>query len=78
MRPYQKVSLKYIGHELSLTIPEVELLIVDLISNQRIDALLNQPEGMLETKRAETAQDPLIKWMSALDSLGSELVEQYC
>jgi hypothetical protein len=80
LRPYQKVTLKYIGQELSLTLPEVELLLIDLICSKKIKALLDQPEGLLllETQTSSPNSEPLLKWMNALESLGTDLIEQYC
>lgn len=80
LRPYQKVTLKYIGQELNLSFTEVELLLIDLISSKKLKALLDQPEGLLilDSNNSASNQEPLLKWMNSLEGLGKDLVDQYC
>lgn len=80
LRPYRRVTLKYIGQELNLSLKEVEFLLIDLISSKKLVALLNQPEGLLllEGNQGSVNQEPLLKWMNAIENLGKDLVDQYC
>lgn len=80
LRPYQKVTLKYIGQELNLSFTEVELLLIDLISSKKLKALLDQPEGLiiLDSSHSASNQEPLLKWMNSLEVLGKDLLDQYC
>ena len=47
-RPYQKVTLKYLGQELSLDADEVEGLLVDMILDERISARIDQIHGYVQ------------------------------
>jgi COP9 signalosome complex subunit 2 len=80
LRPYRRVTLKYIGQELNLSLKEVEFLLIDLISSKKLVALLDQPEGLLllEGNQGSVNQEPLLKWMNAIENLGKDLVDQYC
>lgn len=79
VKPYQKITLKYLGQELNLTNAEVESLLIDLISARKLQGLIDQPEGMLilDNYRSFSSQDPLQRWTNSLLMLSNELVEQY-
>lgn len=80
-RPYQRVTLSFLGHELSLTVAEVESLLVDMILDERLAARIDQIRGdvLLGGDRESVAQKKmkaLARWAdtvaSATDSLGSK------
>ncbi len=86
VRPYSKVTLSYLGQELNLNTQEVESLLIDLISSKKLAGLINQPEGFLIMQNSNNNNNsskvesnirvaPLLKWISALEGLGSELVD---
>jgi COP9 signalosome complex subunit 2 len=80
VRPYQKISLNYLGKELRLSVEDVESMLIDLITTGKLNALINQPQRMLilESRNSINTQAPLLKWIDALEALGNEVVEQYC
>ncbi len=80
LRPYQRVTLKYIGQELNLSQTEVEILLIDLISSNKLKALLDQPQGLLllENNQTSVVQEPILQWMNAIEILGKNMVDQYC
>jgi COP9 signalosome complex subunit 2 len=44
-RPYQKVTLAFLAEELSLSVPDVESLLVDMILDDRLSAQIDQIRG---------------------------------
>ena len=72
-RPYHKVTLQFLGRELSLSVDEVESLLVDMILDNRINALIDQTtnfvtlhnnsNSLVNTSKNET----LIKWIESLN-----------
>lgn len=80
LRPYQRVTLKYIGQELNLSQTEVEILLIDLISSNKLKALLDQPEGLLllENNQISAVQEPILQWMNAIEIMGKNIIDQYC
>lgn len=80
LRPYQRVTLKYIGQELNLSQTEVEILLIDLISSNKLKALLDQPQGLLllENNQISAVQEPILQWMNTIEMLGKNMVDQYC
>lgn len=47
VRPYQKVTLLFLANELSLSIPQIEHLLMDLIITEQIYGTIDQPQGYL-------------------------------
>ena len=80
LRPYQRVTLKYIGQELNLSQTEVEILLIDLISSNKLKALLDQPQGLLllENNQISAVQEPILQWMNAIEIMGKNIIDQYC
>ena len=46
-RPYNKVKLSFLAEELSLTLEDIESLLVDMILDQRLMANIDQINGHL-------------------------------
>ena len=53
VRPYGRVRLAFIAHELSLTVEQVEDLLVDLIRESKLPALIDKPNGWLTVLQKE-------------------------
>ena len=47
MKPYKKVTLAFLGVQLSMPVDEVEGLLVDLILDDRLAAQIDQLQGVL-------------------------------
>lgn len=79
VKPYKKVTIQYLGEELQLPQSEIESLLVDLVIDNKLDGLINQPEGYLamNSRDQSTKRNPLSRWMDSLTAIGNELVDQY-
>lgn len=73
-RPYQKVTLKFLADELSLSITDVESLLVDMILDERLSAHIDQIKGFValgdnrESIEMKTLQS-LSKWADILGNV---------
>jgi COP9 signalosome complex subunit 2 len=82
-KPYRKVTLSFLAQELSLTEPEVESMLVDLIGDDRVSATIDQIAGYViiggerSSASAKTLQ-AIGKWAeilnNATDSLASRAI----
>mmetsp|Transcript_18201 Transcript_18201/g.18258 ORF Transcript_18201/g.18258 Transcript_18201/m.18258 type:complete len:453 (+) Transcript_18201:134-1492(+) len=78
-RPYSKVTLKFLGQELSLTEDEVESLLVDMILDERLSARVDQIHGyvLLGGDRESVASKKLkslAKWADTLSHASDSLL----
>jgi len=78
VRPYNKVSLKFLSQELKMDVQQVEHLIINMILDGRLEGKIDQINGYLllggqklsvGTKKYEALQ----KWAEALDDLKTSL-----
>lgn len=73
-RPYRKVTLQFLADELSLTVEEVESLLVDMILDERLAAHIDQIKGFVilgddrGTVEVKTLQS-LAKWADILGNV---------
>ena len=63
-KPYKRVTLKYLATELSLSVADVERLLVDMILDKRLNGYVNQVDGYLEME--DSHQSASSKKMEAL------------
>jgi len=80
-RPYQKVTLSFLAEELSLSVTDVESLLVDMILDDRLAAHIDQIKGYVtltgkglreETMENKTLQ-ALGRWADTLGSVTANL-----
>lgn len=73
MKPYQRVTLKFLAKELSLTETEVEKLLVDLIIDDKIKATIDQPNGylLLENRNPSLADSRYAANLRLIDTLNA-------
>ena len=73
-RPYRKVTLQFLADELSLTVEDVESLLVDMILDERLAAHIDQIKGFVilgddrGTVEVKTLQS-LAKWADILGNV---------
>ena len=72
-RPYQKVTLKFLADELSLSVEDVESLLVDMILDDRVVAYIDQIKGFvtLGKGRESVETKTLISLSNWADILGN-------
>jgi hypothetical protein len=80
VKPYQKVTLKFLSKELSLSIEEVEALLVDLILAEKLKAGIDQPNGhlILESKnisQTDKHESVLLNLVENLANLNQTLLD---
>lgn len=69
VRPYHKVTLQFLGKELSLNDNEIESLLVDMILDNRINAQIDQMTDYVILKHNNNdnvRQEAMIKWADSL------------
>ena len=69
VRPYHKVTLQFLGNELSLSDSEIESLLVDMILDNRINAQIDQTTDYVIIKNNNSnneRHEALIKWADSL------------
>eukprot|EP01035_Chromulina_nebulosa_P019861 gene19861-25812_t len=80
-KPYQKVTLKYLGKELNLNENEVELLLVDLILDERLSASIDQTNGyVILTKNnllLNSNENKLLRVINNWTEALNEITESY-
>lgn len=52
-KPYKKVMMTFLASELHLEVEEVEMMIVDMILEKRLDAYIDQINGFVELGQAQ-------------------------
>lgn len=74
------MKLSYLAVELALTVEEVEVLLIDMILDNRITASIDQINGyvLLEngSRNSDTVTNALISWSNTLNELSDELVNR--
>ena len=68
-RPYHKVTLQFLGRELSLSDDEIESLLVDMILDNRINAQIDQTTNFVFLKNHcddHSKEEALTKWADSL------------
>jgi len=78
VRPYKKITLKFISQELKMTVEDVEQLIINMILDQRLQGKIDQLEGFLflgEHKVSAAAKkfDALQRWTDSINVLKTSL-----
>lgn len=80
VKPYRKITLKFLAKELSLTIVEVEKLLVDLIVEEKLVASIDQLNGYLILENKITSIDDQrhvanLRFIETLNNLSDNLLE---
>lgn len=78
LRPYKRIRIEFVAQELKLEVMAVELLLVDMIMDKRIDGKIDQIQGFLllsgdQTSVSSKKYDALEKWCTTLESLTNNL-----
>eukprot|EP01038_Epipyxis_sp_PR26KG_P007651 gene7651-10413_t len=75
--PYNKVTLSFLGRELSLNIDEVEALLVDMILDEKINASINQTNGhvIIHNQNVEPncMNDVVSQWAKSLSDANENI-----
>jgi len=80
-RPYQKVTLEFLGKELTLSVLEVEKLLVDMILDQKMSARIDQINGYLvlggdsSTVEGKKMQ-AITKWANTIATISDSLASK--
>ena len=71
VKPYQRVTLRFLAKELSLTELEVEKLLVDLIVDGKLAGTIDQPNGyvLLDNKNLSTFDSRCLANLRLINSL---------
>lgn len=82
-KPYKKVLLSFLAKELSLDVGEVEMMIVDMILEGRLDARIDQINGFMELGKPEASLEvkrmqALSKWADALTGYSESFYSKLC
>lgn len=80
-RPYQKVTLKFLAEELSLTVEYVESLLVDMILDERVAAHIDQIKGYVTLGRDRESVEiktlkSLSKWADILGNVTDGIADR--
>jgi COP9 signalosome complex subunit 2 len=78
-KPYRKVTLDFLSSELALTKDEVELLLVDMILDQRIDASIDQIHGVVILGRdhdRDVLLDAIDDWSRTLIEISTTIINR--
>ena len=76
--PYQRIRIEFVARELKLELSDVEMLLVDMILDQRIFGKIDQINGFLllggeKSSVLSKKYDAVEKWNSTLKSLSQNL-----
>lgn len=80
-KPYKKVTLLFLSHELSLNEEEVELLLVDMILDNRLVASIDQVTGHVflsesQTTTSDLTMNAINKWTNTLSNITENFVNR--
>jgi COP9 signalosome complex subunit 2 len=80
VKPYRKVTLNFLAKELSLSLQEVEKLLVDLITNEKLVASIDQLNGFLQLENKITSltdhrHAANLRFIETLTNLSENLLE---
>ena len=70
LKPFRRVSLAHLATELTLTVSEIERILVDLIRDERLAAKIDQLKGTIAMEAPPSQNDKL---MASLDVLASNM-----
>lgn len=78
VKPYHRIRLAFVSKELKLESSEVELLLVDMITEKRIPGKIDQIGGLLILEGEQNAgnskkYDAISQWTATLQSLSANL-----
>lgn len=80
MRPYTRIHLPYVAHELNISVDEVESLCVDLILDGKIDGQLDQISQLLQLNTSKSNQTnrytAIHRWVSKLQDTHSAVINK--
>ena len=81
MRPYSRVTLKFLAQELDLSEPDVETLLVDMIMDMRIQAQIDQITGVVTIIRPKNSgsddiMNTLGDWADTLSTVTENFVNR--
>ena len=79
VRPYERVSLDFIALELSMSVDDIEKLVVDMIINDKLKGSIDQLRGyvvLANKNNSDTAKnaklESLARWANALEKISLE------
>ena len=74
-KPYRKVTFPFLAKELNMTIEDMEMLVVDMILEKRLDAQIDQINGFVEMGEMNVKShlkarkmEALVKWADAIEN----------
>ncbi len=82
IKPFKDVSLAYLAQELTLSVPEIESLLVDLLADERLAGAIDQMQARLIVKKHvqskehqmfATKYELVENWISSINNIKQEL-----
>ena len=74
-KPYRKVTFPFLAKELNMTIEDMEMLVVDMILEKRLNAQIDQINGFVEMGEMNVTSnlkarkmEALVKWADAIEN----------